>query len=136
MQAIHTILTQATAVTSLLASGTDSVMHLMETHGAPNPYICIDSEGDAIGSFEATVTEEEVNLTITIIADWQYTKGSNVGAWQVGQAVKAALEAASGTYGSEQIKRISYQGYNFQNYPNASRDKVLLEQEYQVFVKR
>jgi hypothetical protein len=136
MQSIHTILRASTAVTDLLADGADSVMHLMETQGGRNPYICIDSDGEPLGTFEDTVTEEEINLTITIISDWQYTNGANVGAWNIGQQVKALLEVSTGTYGLEEIKKINYQGYNIQQFNNAARDKVLLEQEYQVFVKR
>lgn len=136
MQSIHTILRASTAVTDLLADGADGVMHLMESQGGANPYICIDSDGDPLGTFEDTVTEEEINLTITIISDWQYTTGANVGAWSIGQQVKTLLEATTGTYSSEEIKKINYQGYSMQYFANAGKDKVLLEQEYQVFVKR
>lgn len=135
-QAIHAILRASSTVTTGLFEGADSIMHLMEAQSKGNPYICIDSDGDGIGTFNDSIPTEVINVSIKIFSDWQYTNGVNIGAWNKGQDVKTVLESTKGTFAGENVAKINYEGYNVQIFPNAGRDKVVLEQEYQMFINR
>lgn len=136
MKEIRTILTQNEAVTSLLKTGEKSISYLMETQTALVPYITIDANlEDPHNTFSENILEE-YTITINIVAEYLYSTTYENGAIDIAKEVRIALTAAKGIFDTEEIKKINFLNQSQQFFPNAAKDKILIEQEYQLFIRK
>ncbi|MEM7298211.1 MAG: hypothetical protein AAF391_08100, partial [Bacteroidota bacterium] len=60
----------------------------------------------------------------------------NIGAWDKGQEVRNLLIVTKGTFGSLNVAKFNCRSDVSQPFPQAGKDKVIVEQEYQMFIRR
>lgn len=137
MKAIRDILIGTSAVTSLLRNGAAGVKYLMETQGEKNPFITIDSDLADPNSSMSGDNLDEITVTVTSWSDYLYTTANgNIGAYEIAEAVRIALTSASGSHAGFTVRKINILTQSTQTYKNASRDRVAVEQDYQLYINR
>lgn len=135
MKGIVTILGSATALTTLLADGADSINSDDAAQGEGVPQVIVDlNDQDPIDSMSATELDE-FRIRVFSVAKRAYTEGSEVGSTEVSDQVRTALDGYSGTVGSENLAKIRFENASRYKEHHGGNERVVVEQIYQVFKK-
>lgn len=109
-KAVLNILKNNSALMTLLGNS-DKVRMAIASQGQKPPYVAIDVEDvEPTNTFDAPSDLDFVRLMISSVSSRPYTNTEGVGAKEVSEAVRNALDyVAAGTYGGEQITRCTYE---------------------------
>jgi hypothetical protein len=137
MRSIINILQNDLSLTTLIGGSTKIGANLIgQTKKAP--YVVVDLEDTEVtNTFRSSSGVDFERLIITSVADLTFTSGSIVGADEVSNAVKAALNyVAAGTYDGETITRCTFQrGGRMSEDRMANKPQISKEDEYLLTVR-
>jgi hypothetical protein len=136
-QAIKAILDADATVTTGLANGASSIMHLQEVQGEEAPYIIIRSELVDPNDTQTGQVIDEWEVSLFIVSNYLYTEGAVVGVKEKGEHCRASLHDTKGTYAGDNVAGIEYM---YQSPPQIFRkntqQKIQIEQTYRMWVNR
>ena len=133
MKGIVTILGAATALTTLLDDGANSVFELDIPQGAKAPLVLVDTgDLDPLNTASPTVMDE-VQIRVFSVSKYLYNSGSNIGAYEIAEQVRIALDGYKGTAGGDTYSKVTLES---QSPAYTGNQRVEIEQIYQVFKQR
>lgn len=133
MKAIVTILGSATALTTLLDNGANSIYPDEAPQGDGVPHVIVDvADIEPIDTMSTTVLDE-YQIRVFCVSNRAYTSGTNVGAEEVANQVRTALDGYSGTVGSEVIGKAIYESGDRYQERHGGNKRVVCERIFQVF---
>ena len=137
MRAIVAILQAAGSLTTLLADGSNGVFLDEAEQGDNTPYVVVDiADIDPLDSIESATTTDEFQVRVFAISDRHYTSGALVGAYEVSEEVRTALDRVKGTYATDVISSISFQSCSTFLERNGGNKRVVYENIYTVYKQR
>lgn len=126
------------ALTTLLGSS-DKVRMNVAGQAQKVPYVVVDVEDiQPTNTFRAASDLDFVRITVNSVSDRPYTDANRVGAYEVSQAVRTALDyVAAGSYDGETITRCTYErGAGIQEDRIANGIRISVDDEYILSVRR
>ena len=123
-----------------LLGGSDKIGINVIGHSKKTPYVVVDVEERTPSNTFRTASELDfVRFTVYSVADLSFSSGYVVGADDVGQAVRAAIDKANGiagTYDGETITRcVLVRGGQMQEDRIANKPQITREDEYELSVR-
>ena len=111
-KSIAFILSNASAVTNLLADAADSVSTLYNPQGQNLPCVVVlEDNVEDFGSYSSPSEGDKVSVTVYAIAKQQYDGDSEKGAYDIVNQCRKTMEAsADGTYNGETVSFIRKEG--------------------------
>ena len=105
--------------------------------GKSMPCIMVDVQGSTSKNTVSGVSGYEI-ITVRVFSFSKrlYTSGSDIGAWDLGELVRTALDNASGTHKGQVVDDILFESYSTFNENTINHSKSVVEQIYEVTIKR
>lgn len=137
MKAIVTLLGSATALTTLLADGVNSIYTNEANQGVKVPHVIVDvADIEPFDSMNDAAKLDEYQVRIFSISDRPYNKGSKKGAEEIAEQVRIALDGIAGTFAGEVIGDIRFESASTFTDRYGGNKRVVYEHIYQVFKHR
>lgn len=136
-KAIVTILKANSALTTLLGSS-DKVRMNIASQSQKVPYVVVDIEDvQPTNTFRASSDLDFMRFTVSSVSDRPYTDATRVGAYEVSQAVRNALDyVAAGTYGGSVVTRCTFErSAGMQEDRLANGVRITVDDEYILSVR-
>lgn len=133
MKAVIDILTNDSSLTTLI--GADKVFSSYAPQEQQKPHVIVMSSVDDPHTTMSGQNLDELSVRVWSISNWEYTNGSNIGAWDISQAVRSALHGVTGTHAS-QVVDINYESDGIIRVNDPNNPSIEVEQVYQVFNRR
>ena len=137
MRSIINILQNNTALTTLIG-GADKIGINIIGQTVKTPYVTVDAEERTpTNAFDQDAKLDYVRFTVHSVADLTFTSGSIVGADEIGNAVRNAINYVSpGTYDGETIARCTIQrGGQMQEDRISNKPQITREDDYLVLIR-
>ena len=137
MRSIINILQNDSTLVSLLGGANKIGMNVIG-QTTKTPYVVVDVEDrNPTNSFDSDGNLDFVRFTVFSVADITFTSGSVVGADEIGNAVRSAINyVAAGTYDGETIDRCTLErGGQMQEDRIANKPQITREDEYLLIVR-
>jgi len=105
--------------------------------GASLPYVMVDVQGSTSKNTSSGVSSYDI-LTVRVFSfsNRLYTKGSSLGAWDLSELVRTALDNTSGTYRGQVVDDILFESQSTYNENTINHSKSVVEHIYEVTIKR
>jgi hypothetical protein len=137
MRSIIYILQNDSTLVSLLGGANKIGMNVIG-QTVKTPYVVVDVEDTTpTNSFEKDARVDYVRFTVYSVGDITFTSGSIVGADEIGDAVRNAINyVAAGTYDGETIARCTLErGGKIQEDRIANKPQITREDDYMLIVR-
>lgn len=137
-KAVLNILKNNATLTTVLGSSAKVRMNVA-SQTQKVPYVVLEVEDvQPTNTFKEASDLDFVRFTISSVSDRPYTDATRVGAYEVAQAVRNALDyVAAGTYDGETITRCTYErGAGIQEDRLANGLRITVDDEYILSVRR
>ena len=137
MRSIIYILQNNAALTNLLGGATKIGMNTIG-QTTKTPYVVVDVEDrTTTNTFDSDGGLDFVRITVSCVADLSFTSGSVVGADEIGNAVRTAINyVAAGTYDGEVLNRCTLErSLSMQENRTANKPSVTREDEYLAIIQ-
>jgi hypothetical protein len=105
--------------------------------GVELPYILVDVSSSSSKNTASGVSGYEIlSVRVFSFSDRLYTDGTDIGAWDLGELVRTALDNQSGTYMGQVVDDILFESYSTYNENTINHSKSVVEQIYDVTIRR
>jgi len=140
LRAIVNILQNDTALVALLGNANKIGSNVIG-HGEQTPYVVVDQEDtEPNNTFRSGSELDFTRITIFCVADLTFTSGSTIGADNLGEAVRNAIDIAGGirgTYDGVDLRRCTREsGGQMQEDRIANKPQITREDGYLLVIGR